>query len=285
MLSAAALPASDYRALVCLFLFGGNDGNNTVIPYDDYSSYQAVRGTTAALNVPKSDLVQIAAPSHAATFGLHPSLADLGPIYSRGDLAVVCNVGTLVQPIVRSQYLAGAPRPDSLFSHFDQQGQWQSSIPDGTSSLSRTGWGGRAAEAASGLNSTPAIPMIVSAAGVTLFSTGETTQPLVPGANLGGFGPGPVAQTRYQALRSILSLDLGGILNAAQSRITSAGIDEIAILDAAISQAAALQTTFPATEIGDQLKLIAQVISAREALHMNRQIFFASLGSFDTHTD
>ncbi|MGH9442373.1 MAG: DUF1501 domain-containing protein [Thermoanaerobaculia bacterium] len=283
-LAAATLPTTDYRALVCIFLFGGNDGNNTVIPYDDYASYQAVRATTAALNISRDDLAKIDAPSHSSTFGLHPSLADLGPIYSQGDLAVVCNVGTLVQPIVRSEYLAGAPRPDSLFSHFDQQTQWQSAVGDGSSSLARTGWGGRTAEAAASLNSSPAIPTIISTAGVTLFSTGQTTRPLVPGSALAGFGSGPVAQTRYQALRSLLTLDLDKTLVASQSGITAAGIDDIAILDAAISSAAAIQTAFPSTDLGDQLRQIAQAIAARSTLQMSRQIFFASLGSFDTHT-
>ena len=281
---AAAAPASDYRALVCLFLFGGNDGNNTVLPYDDYAAYQAVRGSDAALNLPRADLIAVSAPSQRATFGLHPSLSDLGPIYAAGELAVVCNVGTLTRPISRSQYLAGATRPDSLFSHFDQQTQWQTAALPSGSSLSGTGWGGRAAEAAGSLNVSPAIPAVVSVAGITLFSTGAATRPLVPGSSLAGFSGGTAAQSRYQALRSLLMLDTQNPLLAAQSGIVAAGIDDIAVLDAAIATAAALTTVFPSTDLGDQMKQIAQVISARQALRMNRQIFFASLGSFDTHT-
>jgi len=281
LLSAATAPSSDYRALVCLFLFGGNDGNNTVVPYDGYADYQKVRGSTAALNLSKSDLLPISVPSHAATFGLHPALADLAALYGQGDLAVVCNVGTLVQPIARGDFLAGAPRPDSLFSHFDQQSQWQSSIPDGTSPLAATGWGGRTADVIAPTNGAASIPMIVSVAGITLFSTGATVRPLVPGASLAGFSDAG----RYGALRALLALDGEKPLVAAQSGIVAAGIDDIAALDAALAAAPPLQTAFPSTDIGGQLEQIAGIIAARVPLRMSRQIFFASLGSFDTHTD
>jgi uncharacterized protein (DUF1501 family) len=281
LLSAATAPASDYRALVCLFLFGGNDGNNMIVPYDDYAAYSKIRGTTAALNVSKADILQIAAASQGATFGMHPALSDLAPLYGSGDLAVLCNVGTLVQPIARGQYLAGAPRPDSLFSHFDQQTQWQSSIPAAAGPLAATGWGGRTADATAGINGSAPIPMIVSVAGITLFSTGVTVRPLVPGSSLAGFSD----PARYQALRSLLALDADRPLVAAQSGIAAAGIDDIAALDAATAGVPAVQTAFPDTDLGGQLRQIAAIISAREALGMKRQIFFASLGSFDTHTD
>jgi uncharacterized protein (DUF1501 family) len=281
LLSAATAPGTDYRALVCLFLFGGNDGNNTIVPYDDYTAYQKIRGTTGALNISKDDLLPIAAASQGATFGMHPALSDLAPLYAAGDLAVLCNVGTLVQPIARGQYLAGAPRPDSLFSHFDQQSQWQSSIPDASGPLAATGWGGRTADATADINGAVPIPMIVSVAGITLFSTGVTVRPLVPGSSLAGFSD----PARYQALRSLLTLDPDRPLVAAQSGIVAAGIDDIAALDAATAGVPPVQTSFPDTDLGDQLRQIAAIVSAREALGMKRQIFFASLGSFDTHTD
>ncbi len=124
--AATSGPATDYRALVCVFLFGGNDGNATVIPYDGYSAYSKVRGSS--LGIPKASLHQISAASQGAAFGLHPGLTELASLYDKGRLAVLCNVGTLAAPVTRSQYLAGADRPDSLFSHADQQAQWQSSV-------------------------------------------------------------------------------------------------------------------------------------------------------------
>ena len=280
----AAVPAapSDYRALVCLFLFGGNDGNNTVIPYDDYAAYQQVRGSQ--INIPKDAILKIDAPSQGAAFGLHPALAELQPLYAQGNLAVLANVGTLLQPITRADYLAGAPRPDSLFSHFDQQDQWQSSIARALDPRAQTGWGGRIADAAAALAGS-SFPMIISVAGIPLFTTGVSSRPLVPGANLAGFQATAVSQARYAALRTLLALDTGPVLTGAASAITSAAIDDNATLNAALASAPALATAFPTTSLGKQFKSIANIISVRGALKMSRQIFFASLSGFDTHTD
>jgi uncharacterized protein (DUF1501 family) len=274
--------ATDYRALVCLFLFGGNDGNNTVIPYDDYASYQAVRGS--ALNLAKTALLKIDAPSQKGAFGLHPALVDLQALYNQGKLAVLANVGTLAQPLTRSQYLAGQPKPDGLFSHSDQQDQWQSSIVRTTDPLGQTGWGGRLADAAAPLN-TVAFPMMISAAGIPVFTTGVQARPLVPGAGLQGFSTSAASQARYAALRTLLTLDRDAKLVGAASGITQAAIDNTTTLNNALAQAPKLTTTFPTTTLGKQLQQIASIISVRTQLAVNRQIFFASLGGFDTHTD
>jgi uncharacterized protein (DUF1501 family) len=283
-LDAAVTPeaATDYRALVCIFLFGGNDANNMVIPYDDYASYAKVRGT--ALNIPKASLLQVGAPSQKAAFGLHPNLAELQALYDAGHLAVLANVGTLAAPISRTQYLAGAPVPNSLFSHADQQSQWQSGVPRTDDVRANTGWGGRLADATASLNAV-SFPMIVSVAGVPLFTTGVTARPLVPGSGLSGFSTSAVSQARYAALRSILAADGSAALVGAANTITSTAIDNVAALNTALAQASALTTVFPATSLGGQLKKIAQVIASRAALKVSRQIFFVSLGGFDTHTD
>ncbi len=283
-LDAAVSPeaAADYRALVCIFLYGGNDGNNTVIPYDDYALYAKVRGTT--LNIPKDSLLKVNAASQKAAFGLHPSLVELQELYGAGKLAVLANVGTLAAPILRAQYLAGAPRPDSLFSHFDQQSQWQSGVPRTSDVHANTGWGGRLADATAPLN--PArFPMVVSVSGVPLFATGVSARPLVPGSGLAGFSGSAASRARYAALRRILLADSSTTLVGAANAITSNGIDDVATLNAALAQASPVKTVFPSTSLGSQLLKISQVIASREALKMNRQIFFASLGGFDTHTD
>jgi uncharacterized protein (DUF1501 family) len=274
--------ASDYRALVCLFLFGGNDGNNTVLPYDDYASYQKVRG--ASLYLAKDSILKIAAPSQGAAFGLHPALVELQSLYNRGNLAVLANVGTLVQPLTRAEYLAGAPRPDSLFSHSDQQGQWQSSIVRSVDPVGQTGWGGRAADALSSLNS-GGFPMIISVSGIPLFTTGTQSRPLVPGSGLQGFQSTLTSQARYQALRNLLTLDTDSRLVGGASAITSSAIDDTTTLNSALAHAPTLKTTFPNTALGKQFQQIAQILSVRSTLKMSRQLFFASLGGFDTHTD
>jgi len=282
-LEAALAPATDYRALVCVFLFGGNDGNNTVLPYDDYASYAAVRGT--ALNIPKASILKVSAPSQGAAFGLHPALTDLQGLYEAGKLAVVANVGTLAAPVTRSQFLSGAPVPDSLFSHSDQQAQWQSSVVTSGDRLAQTGWGGRTADALAPLNSV-SFPMVVSVSGIPIFTTGVTSRPLVPGATLSGFSSGSATATaRLAALRKLLTLDGGETLVGAASAVTGAAIDDTAVLAAALARGATLKTAFPATSIGRQMQQIAGVLSVRGDLGIHRQIFFASLGSFDTHTN
>jgi uncharacterized protein (DUF1501 family) len=273
--------ASDYKALVCIFLFGGNDANNMIVPYDEYASYQSVRGTT--LNIPKSSLLQIDAPSQHSAFGLHPSLPELHSLYQSGKLAVVANVGTLVSPVTRSQFLAGSVRPDGLFSHADQQNAWQSSIPYVNSLDARTGWGGRLADTTAALNS-GTFPMVVSVSGVPLFTTGLTARPLVPGKGLSGFSSSAASTARYSSLLRILGATPPSTLVGAHETITREGISHIEALNAALSQIQPLNTAFPQTQLGGQVEEIANVIAARNALGVNRQIFFASLGGFDTHT-
>src|SRR5215471_13060912 len=135
---------TDYRALVCIFLGGGNDGNNTVVPLDPtgYAAYSSVRNA-AGLAIAQSSLLPITPKSIGMEFGLHPSLGAVHPLFASGQLAVVTNVGPLVQPLKKEDYNGGAPRPYQLFSHADQIAQWQTSV---SSTVSATGWGGRIAD-------------------------------------------------------------------------------------------------------------------------------------------
>lgn len=272
--------AADYKALVCVFLYGGNDANNMIVPYDEYASYSAVRG--ASLNIPKDSLLQVSAASQKAAFGLHPSLAELHGLYKEGKLAVLANVGTLSEPLTRQKFLTGSSRPEGLFSHSDQQNAWQSSIPFATDLTARTGWGGRLADAAASLNG-GSFPMVISTAGVPLFATGELARPLVPGSGLSGFSGGAISKARYDALLRILGASSGATLVDAASGVTRSGIENVATLNAALAQAETLATAFPETQLGAQLEQVARIIAARGALG-NRQIFFASLGGFDTHS-
>src|SRR5438132_3761743 len=120
--------STDYKALVCIFLFGGNDSGNVVIPYDDYASYASARAVSG-IAIPQSSLLQIDVPSVGSRFGLHPSLTGLNDLWGQGKAAVVCNVGPLVEPTDRDSYTNGTARvPINLFSHSDQQNQWQTSV-------------------------------------------------------------------------------------------------------------------------------------------------------------
>src|SRR5215218_9387625 len=133
--ASAQTPANDYRALVCIFLFGGNDGNNMVVPLDsEFTAYQTIRGGTGGIALAQSSFVPIYVPSANRQFGLHPALADVAPLFGQQRLAVLCNVGTLVQPLTRAQYLASSgAKPANLFSHSDQQDQWHSAVSDAVS--------------------------------------------------------------------------------------------------------------------------------------------------------
>ena len=157
-LSAAPLDTTDYKALICLFLFGGNDANNVIVPHDNsgYASYAAARGI---LSIPQASLLPLTLQNgDGRDFGFHPNLVELQTLFNQGKLGLVSNVGTLVAPVTRAQYLAGgAAVPPQLFSHADQSVQWQTSVPD---VISKTGWGGRMADMLQSLNAGSKISLI-----------------------------------------------------------------------------------------------------------------------------
>lgn len=285
LLPALAQGGSDYRALVCVFLFGGNDSNNTIVPTDDasYKAYQSIRGPLALSASALRPVTSVA----GAPYGFHLLLTELASLFASRELAVVANVGSLVQPLTRAAYQAQqAPIPSNLFSHADQQQQWQTSLAQGSSP---TGWAGRAADwvASQKLNSSP-FPTFVSVAGNVLEGSGAVTSPvaITPGRSLqlAGFNTSAASQARWTALTSLLSLDTGVALAQAANNILSMSIADAQALDAALAHATPLQTQFPKTSLGTQLQQVAQIIQAQSVLGMNRQIFFTSLGSFDTHT-
>ena len=277
---------NDYRALVCVFLAGGNDGNNVVIPATttEYAAYANVR-SASGLAIPLDSLLQITPASIGSEFGLHPSLARLHELWNSRRLAVVANVGPLVYPLTRERYQAGAERPYQLFSHSDQIAQWQSAIAD---RISSTGWGGRAADTfalhASGF------PMITALSG-GLFTRGSTTSPLsiAPAPTpldrvlvLNGFGTAADEVARRNSMALLRTLDTDQALVAAASRTTQQALDIGQTLSADVD----LSTTFPNTTLGNQLRQVAKVIkfnSTSPVLQLNRQIFFCQLGGFDTH--
>ena len=277
---AAAAGPTDYKALVCVFLFGGNDANNTVIPVDDYASYSAARGNLA---VPSAQLLTISVPSAGATFGLHPNLPRLRALWQAHRLAVVANVGPLVAPTTRTQYLTKTvPRPYQLFSHSDQQSAWQSGSATGALP---TGWGGRIADV---IQVSPSgFPTVASLGGLTLFSLGTKTNPVsVP--------PAPTALPQALALQrsgdSAASSAFRQLLNqgAAESSplLVQAAADvglQLLANGQALTADPPIATVFPNTNLGNQLKQAAKLIALHAPLGLSRQIFFCSLGGFDTH--
>jgi uncharacterized protein (DUF1501 family) len=287
-LSAATISDSgDYKALVCLFLFGGNDANNVIVPHDanGYASYAAARGLLA---IPQASLLPLTLQNgDGRDFGFHPNLAELQALFNQGHLGIVSNVGTLVAPITRAQYLAGgAAVPPQLFSHADQSVQWQTSVPD---QVPRTGWGGRMADVLHSLNGNSKISLSISIAGTNTFEVGNTVLPYNVSSNgsvgLAGFDGSANANVRLQAFKDLLALPHHNLFEQAYSDTVTRSIAANELLTSALAGVPPLQTVFPGTALSSQLKMVARLIAARTNLGMSRQIFFCSVGGYDTHGD
>ncbi|MGA2039640.1 MAG: DUF1501 domain-containing protein [Bryobacteraceae bacterium] len=281
----AAAGSTNYRALVCVFLFGGNDSNNSVIPLDDadYTAYQSARG---ALGLAASSLVQVN-DATGAPYGFHALLTELASLFTSKQLAVVANLGPLVAPITRAQYQAQQGFiPNNLFSHADQQLEWQTSIAQGNSP---TGWSGRAADyiAAQKINAS-SFPVFLSTAGNVLQGAGASTSPVTvaPGESLqlAGFNTSAASEARWNALNNLISTDSGVALVQAANNTLANSISDAKALTAALGKSTPLKTQFPKTALAAQLQQVAEIIQVQADLGMSRQIFFCSLGGFDTHT-
>ena len=284
-----------YQALVCIFLFGGNDSNNLLIPNDTagYANYLNIRGAQAngGLALAQNTLLPITAKTAQngqTAFGLHTNVPELQTLFTNGQLAFLANVGTLSQPVTRTQYLAPAPPvPANLFSHADQQQQWQTLEMDG---FYKSGWAGRMADSVEPVfNVNSAFPPVTSVAGSAIFTTGQMTKPyaMIPGTTPGltGYGAGAGLGT----LQQLLTFDTGVSLIQATSSVMSSSLADSKILSGALNPPPTLATVFPTaggpTGLASQLKQVAQIIAVRSALGLSRQVFFCSLGGFDTHSD
>ncbi len=290
-MNALAAGGSGYQALVCIFLDGGNDGHNTIIPIttgqQNYSLYLAGRGSSLA--IPQASLLPI--NNGSDVYGLHPSLPELQGLYNSGKAAVLANVGMLVQPLTRAQFLSNNQSivPGSLFSHSDQASQWQSAIPNGIAS---TGWGGRMTDLMQGQNTGAIFPPITTTSSCGLFCTGQQTFPAtVPPPPYPSYGPtGMATLTAVQnapataaGMQQLLTFDNGLQLVQAGNSILTRG-NTYANTLASLLQNVSLKTVFPANNpLAAQLQTVANVMSVRSQLGLTRQIFFCSLGGFDTH--
>ena len=296
LLNARPAYAADYKALVCIFLYGGNDGMNMIVPTDTtrYDQYAAVR---KGLAIPKASLV----PLGGVNYGLHPAMSALAGAWNAGRLAPVFNVGPLVQPLTKAQYRAAAANsealPDSLFSHSDQQILWETGTGD---ALSRTGWGGRASETLATANP------VISVAGSARFGLSSLQTPLVlpgPGATFGAYGLQPTntwapevarkaaidalyaqpqdvaladAYTAAQRDAFAMSARLGALV-----KVRPGDPDAIAAIDTAFAPITAAGKI--TSGLGNQLYQLAKLIAGNATVQGNRQVFFASMGGFDTH--
>ncbi len=289
---AAAATASDYKALVCVFLYGGNDYANTLVPYDSagYGVYATQRpGLTYAQAALAPTVLNPSVPLPAgAQYALAPELGKLLPIFNAGKMAVMLNVGTLVQPTTKAQYqTSSVPLPPKLLSHNDQQSYWQASSPEGAAS----GWGGRIGDLLQSGNGTSTLTC-VNVSGNAVFLTGRAAVQYTLTPN------GPIALNARNSLQgstaaaSLLQSLLNGggphVFQAALGGIGSRALDLYSQVTGATAQAQVTTTAFPAaadtqSTLGAQLQYVAKMISVGSQLGAKRQVFFVSTGRFDTH--
>jgi uncharacterized protein (DUF1501 family) len=282
-MNALAATGSGYQALVCVFLLGGNDGHNTVVPIttaqQNYSLYAQGRG---GLAIPQGSLLPIANGSD--TYGLHPSLVEVQGLYNQGKAAVLANVGMLVQPITRAVYLTNnsALIPSALFSHSDQSSQWQTGIPSGTGS---SGWGGRITDLLQSQNSAAIFPPVTATDSCQLFCTGVQTFPAtVPPTGMATLNALTSASANA-GMQQLLTFDNGVQLVQAANGIMIRGNNYANALTGLLASAPTLQTQFPADNpLAAQLQTVAKVMAVRNQLGLTRQIFFCLLDGFDTHS-
>ncbi|HEY8879071.1 MAG TPA: DUF1501 domain-containing protein [Roseateles sp.] len=284
--AAAATAPSDYKALVCVFLYGGNDYGNTLVPYDD-ASYAAYAGIRQSLATPRDTLAATALPvgEGGRQMALAPQLGKLKGLWDAGQLAVQLNVGTLVQPTTLAQYKAkSVPLPPKLFSHNDQQSVWQASSPEGATS----GWGGRLGDLFMGGNGTSTFTCI-NVSGNAVFMAGKqavqyqvSTSGAVPvnGITKPLFG----SQACANALRSLITADRTHWMESELNRVVRRSVDAQSVLGTALAGVPAFKTVFDTTaSLSSQLLMVAKLIAARQSLGATRQVYFVSIGGFDLH--
>ena len=305
VVSQDAYAAGSYKALVCIFLFGGNDGNNMVVPTDTagYSKYLGSRG--GVVGTPANGALALAAagiaggvlPLNGINYGLHPSMPELQTLWNSGNVALIFNLGTLVQPITVAQYQASSTNPTvvpaNLFSHSDQQHQMQiTSLPiSGT-----TGWAGRMADQISTAGAN--MPVGVSAAGNALFLAGASSVPIVVPQSgtlaYNGFnGSGAAANARLAALQMLFAAGGDATMLSSLGTVQADAIAKANLLTSVLSGTSTLASYFPTTNnvlsgLSQQLLQVARLIQAASAGTISapaQQIFFVDLQGFDTHND
>ena len=285
--SGRQLLGGDYRALVCVYLYGGNDGFNMLVPRStaEYNQYATSRG---ALALPSSSLLSLnpsVAPIGGASFGMNPAMPLLRGLFNQtqSPLAIATNVGPLLYPITKAEYEAETvPVPKQLFSHSDQNVTWLQTQAD---AIDRRGWGGRLADMFHASNTNQQLSMNISIDGENVFQAGDDVVPYFVGED-GAKGIDAVPLWRPDRRAAFIALRDAAHGNALQRQYASVvrrSMDNQVMVTDALDGESALATTFPDTGLGRQLHMVARLINVRASLQMQRQIFYVGLGGFDTH--
>ncbi len=280
-----AAPFTDYKALVCVFLFGGNDSFNMLVPRSDaeYNVYAASRQNLA---VPQAQLLPITpASSNGVDYGLHFAMPGIKDLFDAGRVAFVSNVGPLIEPTTKDQYFnQSVALPPQLFSHNDQQDQWHSLKG---AVVSKTGWAGRVADLIRTSVADQQMATNASLFGASLFQSAEETIAYVMGPAgpipFDGFGDSSPFLEQRQAFERIIAASHDSVYERAFAEIQQRATASADLISTAIANAPVRNTVFPTTQLGLQLSTVAKLIDVRESLDMQRQIFFVATGGFDSH--
>lgn len=275
--------SDDYKALVCLFLAGGNDSFNMLVPNnnDAYAEYKTTRDNIA---LDQGDLLPITSGGqNYAEFGIHPSMPELRDLYNSGDVSFVANVGTLVRPTTKSDYQNKIALPSGLFSHSDQQIHWQTSVPQ-VKGASPGGWGGRTADLLMSLNENSQVSMNISLSGVNIFQTGDEAFAYISGLN-GGTEMVNYDQNYFKgAVDQLLAQEYQNLFTRTFAQNNRRFIDSSILFNEAIEPIEILTPT-PPTRLAERFKIVARSIKAHSALNHNRQTFFVRAGGWDHHSE
>ncbi|MEM7666717.1 MAG: DUF1501 domain-containing protein [Pseudomonadota bacterium] len=295
---AAQSSHSDYKALVCVFLYGGNDHANTLIPFDpaNYAEYERLRGGREGVALPRDQLAaQVLSVPEGQTltdsiqYALAPAMPRLKSLYDQGQMAALLNVGPLLAPLTRAQYessnTSAFPRPPKLFSHNDQQASWQAFAPEGADQ----GWGGRLADIGMSANSNSMFTAM-NVTGNAVFLNGSNASSFKLSAR------GPIKMygierqlygqnTASSALREIIGVSNGNVLASDYAQVTSRSIMYSDFILDALKNAPSSTKFGSGSSLQAQLSMVAQLVSARHNLGVTRQVFLVSMGGFDNHAN
>lgn len=280
-------PFPDYKALVCVFMFGGNDSFNMLVPRSDaeYNVYAQSRQNLAIL---QQDLLAISPVSQPSVdYGLHPSMGGIQNLFNNGRAAFISNMGPLVEPTTKDQYFnQSVALPPQLFSHNDQQDQWHSLKGD---AVSKTGWAGRVADLIRTNVAGQQMATNASLFGSSLFQSADETIAYVMGPQgpipFDGFGDTTPFLEQRQAFDNILAANYNSVYERAFAEIQRRATASADLISSAIASAPVRNTVFPTSQLGAQLRTVARLIDVRDQLDMQRQIFFVATGGFDSHDD
>lgn len=290
---ALAQSAPDYRALVCVNLTGGNDGENVLVRSDaaGYQNYAAIRTPASGLNIPQAQLLPVQPARGGPPFGFHPSCGPLRDLFDQKKLAAIANVGMLAEPTTRAALIAGsARRPANLFSHADQELAVQSGVSTGAE---RQGWGGRIADLLDAANPGTLFPALSSIAGLSIFVSGQTSVPLTlsdnPFFQLDTYsGPGNFQfdALRDAAIREMVAQSRTNVYDSVAQLYAEEGLEASSVVSPILHNPSSVVAPFFAnltSGISRQLRNVALLIEGRTQTGMRRQVFYVNQFGYDTH--